>query len=41
MNRLIPLARRSFHVPVITPYELELGLGAMEWNSRFLVNSSK
>jgi diphthamide biosynthesis protein 2 len=26
---------KTFHVPVITPYELELGLGAREWQSSY------
>lgn len=26
---------RTFHVPVVTPFELELGLGAREWASYF------
>ena len=26
---------KTFHVPVITPYELELGLGAQEWASMY------
>jgi len=29
------LSRRTFHKPVITPFELELGLGAREWGSTF------
>ena len=28
---------RTFHIPVITPFELELGLGAREWDSTFVV----
>ena len=27
---------KTFHVPVITPYELELGLGAHAWSSTYL-----
>jgi len=26
---------RTFHKPVVTPFELELGLGAREWSSTF------
>jgi hypothetical protein len=29
---------RSFHVPVITPFELELGLGARQWTSAYLTS---
>jgi hypothetical protein len=28
---------RTFHIPVVTPYELELGLGAREWTSNYVV----
>ena len=31
---------KTFHVPVITPWELELGLGAREWNSSYHNNAS-
>jgi diphthamide biosynthesis protein 2 len=27
---------RTFHVPVVTPYELELGLGARDWECFYL-----
>ena len=27
---------KTFHVPVITPYELELGLGAHRWSTTYL-----
>lgn len=29
---------RTFHAPVITPYELELGLGARAWSSMYLTS---
>lgn len=32
---------KTFHVPVITPYELELGLGAHTWSSTYLNTSSR
>jgi len=35
-NSLIP--PKTFHVPVITPYELELGLGARAWTSSYLTS---
>lgn len=28
---------RTFHIPVVTPYELELGLEAREWTSNYVV----
>ena len=31
---------KTFHVPVITPWELELGLGARDWNSCYHNNAS-
>ena len=31
---------KTFHVPVVTPFELELGLGAHEWESIYLTSSS-
>lgn len=31
---------KTFHVPVITPFELELGLGARDWQSFFCTDSS-
>jgi len=32
---------KTFHVPVVTPYELELGLGAHEWKSSYLNYNSR
>jgi len=29
---------KSFHVPVVTPWELEIGLGAREWTSSYMSN---
>ncbi len=29
---------RTFHVPVVTPFELELGLGAREWDCNYLTS---
>ncbi len=29
---------RTFHVPVITPWELEIGLGARDWDSTYRVD---
>ena len=31
---------KTFHVPVVTPFELELGLGAHEWESIYLTSNS-
>jgi diphthamide biosynthesis protein 2 len=31
------ISPKTFHIPVITPYELELGLGAREWSSNYVV----
>jgi hypothetical protein len=33
---LSSLLNRTFHVPVVTPYELELGLGARDWECFYL-----
>ena len=30
---------RTFHTPVLTPWELELGLGVRPWNSVFKTHS--
>lgn len=35
------VVHRTFHVPVITPWELELGLGAREWTSTFHADPGK
>lgn len=31
------ISPKTFHIPVITPYELELGLKAREWDSTYVV----
>jgi diphthamide biosynthesis protein 2 len=30
---------KTFHVPVLTPFELELGLGAHDWSAKYLSSS--
>jgi diphthamide biosynthesis protein 2 len=32
---------KTFHVPVLTPYELELGLGAHDWSAKYLSSSCR
>jgi diphthamide biosynthesis protein 2 len=35
-NALVP--PKTFHVPLVTPYELELGLGSRQWASKYMTS---